>query len=299
MNRIAGLELGGTKCVVVLANADGQIIAQNTIPTLDPTQTFGVIEHVLESWWEEEPFNALGIASFGPIGLDPLQPTYGTITTTAKPGWRDTPVASRLAAKFPVPIAFDTDVNGAAFAERRWGAGQGIDDFAYVTVGTGVGVGLIVNGRATRGLGHCEAGHIRVPRLPEDDWVGHCPYHGDCVEGLVAGPAIQARTGYDARTLADDDQVWDGVVNTLAGMAQALVSIAGPRRILFGGGVIASRPILIERIEQRLRDLTGSYLALPERDFIMPPALGALAGPLGPIALALDARTQAEKGHAN
>ncbi len=299
MKRIAGVELGGTKCIVVLADEAGTILSQETIPTLDPAATLGAIEARLDAWAQAGGFDALGIASFGPLDLDPSSATYGNITSTAKPGWRDTPVASRLAARYGVATAFDTDVNGAAFAERRWGAGQRLDDLAYVTVGTGVGVGLIVNGRATRGIGHCEAGHMRVARLdgggsasdadrwPHDRWPGICPYHGDCVEGLASGPAVAARTGREGHLLEDDDPVWNEVVEALAQMTQAIVSLAGPRRILFGGGVVTSRPILIARIEQRVRELVGSYLTLPTHDFIRAPGLGALAGPLGPIALAL------------
>ncbi|MDF0487890.1 ROK family protein [Sphingomonas sp. H39-1-10] len=287
MKRIAGVELGGTKCIVVLANGDDRIAEQHVIPTLDPATTLAAIIETLDRWWGDGRFDALGIASFGPLDLDISSPAYGTITSTAKPGWRDTPIVAPLAARYAVPVAFDTDVNGAAFAERRWGAGQGLDDLAYVTVGTGVGVGLIVNGQATRGLGHCEAGHMRVARLAGDHWRGACPYHGDCVEGLAAGPAIAARLGRDGASVPDDDPVWDTVVEAVAQMLQALVSIAGPRRILIGGGVMASRPLLIERIEARVRALVGRYLALPAERFVRSPGLGAEAGPLGPIALAL------------
>lgn len=290
MTRIAGVELGGTKCIVVLADGEGNIERQDTVPTLDPASTLAAIEERLDQWSADGAFDALGIASFGPLDLDRASATYGNITSTAKPGWRSTPVANRLAARYGVPTAFDTDVNGAAFAERRWGAGQGMDDMAYVTVGTGVGVGLIVNGRATRGIGHCEAGHMRVARLVRDgaeQWPGICPFHGDCVEGLASGPAIAASSGREGHLLTDDDPVWVEVVEALAQMTQAIVSMAGPRRILFGGGVINSRPVLIERIEARVRALVGDYLDLPKTDFISAPGLGALAGPLGPIALAL------------
>ncbi len=144
---IAGVELGGTKCIVALADAGGTIADQRSIPTTSPTATLAGIETVLDDWWQAGAFGSLGVASFGPVDLDPASPYHGHITSTAKPGWRDTPVANRLAARYPVPVAFDTDVNGAALAEGRWGAAQGLDDYAYVTVGTGVGVGLIVNGR--------------------------------------------------------------------------------------------------------------------------------------------------------
>ncbi len=294
---IAGVELGGTKCIVALANAGHAIVDQRSIPTTSPTQTLAAIEAVLDEWWHARAFGALGVASFGPVDLDPASPAYGHITSTAKPGWRDTPLADRLAARYPVAVTFDTDVNGAALAEGRWGAAQGLDDYAYITVGTGVGVGLIVNGRPTRGLGHCEAGHMRIARLAGDDWPGACPYHGDCVEGLAAGPAIAARLGGRGEHLADDHPVWQTVVDALAQMAQALVSATGPRRLLIGGGVIAHRPYLVDAVDRRLRALIGDYLQLPPRDagYVRAPGLGIAAGPLGPIALALSGHSTGSK----
>lgn len=289
--RIAGVELGGTKCVVVLADGTGNIIQQQVVPTEAPTRTLGAVADLLERWWGRDGFERLGVASFGPLDLDPSSPAYGTITTTAKPGWRDAPVLSALTDRFDVPVAFDTDVNGAAMAEGRWGAARGLSDYAYVTVGTGVGVGLIVNGAPTRGIGHCEAGHMRVARMPGDDWAGACPYHGDCVEGLAAGPALAARTGVPGQTLPHDHEAWETVVDAVAQMLQALAAATGPRRFLVGGGVLGKRPDLIARIEDRLRSLVGDYLPLPGSDATHPyvslPGLGDAAGPLGPIALAL------------
>jgi fructokinase len=303
--RFAGVELGGTKCVVVLATQEGDILDQVTMPTLEPGVTLAGITASLDRWWREGAFEALGIASFGPLQLDPQAPDYGSITSTAKPGWRDTPVRTLLAQRYAVPIAFDTDVNGAASAEGRWGGARGLQDYAYVTVGTGIGVGLIVNGRPTRGLGHCEAGHMHVLRLPGDDWVGQCPYHGACVEGLASGPAIAARVGAAGEEVPADHRVWTGVVEALAQMAQSLVCAAGPRRLMFGGGVMSSRPELLDRIDARLRELIGEYLPLPAKDFVTAPALGTRAGPLGPIALALaadplwlDAKQRPERAHA-
>lgn len=287
---IAGVELGGTKCVVVLASPEGAIAARETVPTTDPAATLGAIEAVLARWWGESGFAALGIASFGPVALDPAMPGYGSITSTPKPGWRNTDLVGRLGARFPVPIAFDTDVNGAARAEGRWGTAQGLNDFAYVTVGTGIGVGLIVHGRPTRGIGHCELGHMRVARLPGDDWPGTCPYHGDCAEGLAAGPAIAARAGCAPGTVpAADDPVWESVAHALAQMCQAMVLATGPVRILMGGGVANGQPQLIPQVEALLIESLAGYVALPEdRPYIRAPGLGDLAGPLGPIALALD-----------
>ncbi|MEH3048464.1 ROK family protein [Sphingomonas adhaesiva] len=286
--RVAGVELGGTKCIAVLATPGGDILEQHTVVTGDdPPRALGELSLLLDRWWHDGGFDALGVASFGPVQLDPAAPDYGAITATAKPGWRDTAVLGPLSARYDVPAAFDTDVNGAALAEGRWGAAQGLDDFAYVTVGTGVGVGLIVNGRATRGLGHCEAGHMRIARVPGDDFPGACPYHGDCVEGLAAGPAILKRLGVPGETVAADHPVWDLVADALAQMVQALVSSTAPRRFLLGGGVLAQRPDLIARVDSRVRDLIGDYLTLPATDFIVAPGLGTKAGPLGPIALAL------------
>jgi fructokinase len=289
--RIAGVELGGTKCIVVLSDERGTIVEQHAVATQAPAQTLDAITAHLARWWDDGGFDALGIASFGPLDLDPRSPDYGTITTTPKPGWRNAAVLATLTDRFDVPVAFDTDVNGAALAEGRWGAARGLSDYAYVTVGTGVGVGLIVNGAPTRGIGHCEAGHMRVARLPHDDWAGACPYHGACVEGLAAGPAIAARTGVAAETLPRDHPVWDSVVEAVAQMLQALAAATGPRRFLVGGGVLGSRPDLVARIDARLRALVGEYLALPPADpaasYVSAPGLGTAAGPLGPIALAL------------
>lgn len=291
--RVAGVELGGTKCLAVLASEDGEVLEQRAFATTLPGETLSRIAAQLKAWWSDEGFTALGIASFGPIDLDRSSSRFGSILTTAKSGWCQVPVLSLLRQDLPVPVGFDTDVNGAAFAEGRWGAAQGMLDYAYVTVGTGVGVGLIVNGAATRGLLHCEAGHMRVARLVGDDWPGVCPYHGDCVEGLAAGPAISARAGRPGEELHDSDPVWDTVIEALAQMAQALIATTGPRRLLLGGGVLGDRPALVARIDDRVRSLIAGYLPLPPvgemPPLVSPPGLGAAAGPLGPIALALGA----------
>lgn len=289
-HRIAGLELGGTKCVATLGNDLGQVLDQATVPTTTPDVTLPALSAILARWAGEAPLAALGIGSFGPVGLTPEARDFGFITATAKPGWRDTDVRGRLSGPHDVPCRFDTDVNAAALAERRWGAAQGLDDFAYVTVGTGVGVGLIVNGQPTRGLGHCELGHIRVARMAGDAWPGHCPYHGDCVEGLAAGPAIKARLGdRPLDSVGDDDPLWTGVAHALAQMCHTMLLTTGPRRILIGGGVANGQPHLRAMIEAMVRQSIAGYMPLPDAPFILPPALGDQAGPLGPIALALDA----------
>ena len=284
----AGVELGGTKCVCTLAASPESIVAQQIVPTTTPGETLAAIAAILAGWWADRGFDALGIASFGPVELDPAAPAFGSITSTTKPGWRETPVLEALAARFGVPTAFDTDVNGAALAELAWGAGRGVSDFAYITVGTGVGVGLIVDGKPIRGFSHGELGHIRVVRADGDLWPGACPYHGACVEGLASGSAIAARLG--GRSIAEleaDDPLWDRVAHTIAQLCHVLVCTAAPHRIAIAGGVLAHQPHLLGRIEPMLVASLAGYRQLPPgRPYVIAPELGDMAGPLGPIALA-------------
>src|SRR5947209_2313442 len=252
MTVYAGVELGGTKCVAILARGPDAIIVRETVPTTAPDETLGRLEQILSRWHLEHGFAALGIGSFGPLDLDRASPSYGQITSTPKPGWRGTDVLARLRRAVAVPAVFETDVNGAALAEMRWGAGQGFEDFAYITVGTGVGVGLIVNGRPTRGFAHCELGHIRIARLAGDDFAGSCPFHGDCVEGLAAGPSLKARGIEDASQVTADDPVWESVGWAVAQLCHAIVCAAAPRAIAIGGGVVENQPHLLERIEGML-----------------------------------------------
>lgn len=296
-HRIAGIELGGTKCVATLCDDQRRILDQTIVPTTSPDVTLPALSAILARWDHNTPFSALGIGSFGPLCLTPHSSEFGHITATAKPGWRDADVLGSLSGPHDVPCHFDTDVNAAALAEGRWGAARGLEDFAYVTVGTGVGVGLIVNGKPTRGLGHCELGHVRVPRLAGDTWPGHCPYHGDCVEGLASGPAIKARLGQTPlHEVNAQDPLWTGVAHALAQMCHAMLMSCAPRRILIGGGVANGQPHLRGMIEDMVRDSVADYIPLPDEPFILPPALGDQAGPLGPIALALDALESVKPG---
>ncbi|WP_313536444.1 ROK family protein [Sphingomonas sp.] len=288
---VAGIELGGTKCILTLAYGPDRILAQETVPTEAPEKTLAALEAVLAGWWGAEGFAALGIASFGPVCLDPADDRFGHILTTSKPNWSGTDVARRLAAPFAVPTAFDTDVNGAALAEMRWGAGQGLSDFAYVTVGTGVGVGLVINGKPTRGIGHCEMGHIRVPRLPTDTAPSGCPFHDDCIEGLASGTGIRAALGdQPVDSVGEDHPVWDRVASAIALLCHTMVATAGPQRIAIGGGVMQRQPHLLARIDPLLRESIAGYLMVPPAPYIVSPALGDQAGPLGPIAMALQAQ---------
>ena len=286
---IAGIELGGTKCICILASGPDRIEEQVRLATTRPDDTLAAIEGVLDRW---QGFAALGIASFGPISIDRDAADYGHITSTPKPGWAGTDVARRLAARYAVPTGFHTDVVGAALAEARWGAAKGLSDIAYATVGTGIGVGLIARGVPVDGLTHSEFGHIRPVRASGDDWVGACPFHGACVEGLAAGPAIAARSGRGGDELAADDPVWDGVAHALGQLCHTLVLTGVPRRIVMGGGVMIGNDHLFPRVRAAMVKSLAGYVALPDialDGFLVPPALGGNAGPLGAIVLGAQA----------
>ena len=293
----AGVELGGTKCVCTLAYGPDRIIDQQRVPTTVPSETLPAILSILHRWKRERGFNALGIGSFGPIDLNPRSAHHGQILKTNKAGWPGTDVRTILSQAFAVPVGFDTDVNAAALAEIEWGCATGLEDFAYVTVGTGVGVGLIVHGKPTRGIGHSELGHIRVPRLPSDDLTSVCGFHSDCVEGLASGTALAARlAGRDIAAVSAEDPVWEPIVHTLAILCHTLVCATGPLRIAIGGGVVSGQRHLLNRINAALVESLGDYMPLPGGgDYVVAPRLGDLAGPLGSIALATGAlREQAD-----
>ena len=283
---VAGIELGGTKCICILARGPDEIEAEERIPTTRPDETLAAIEAVLDRW---RGFVALGIASFGPLSIDHAAGNYGRITTTPKPGWAGTDVARRLAAYSGVPTGFHTDVVGAALAEARWGAGKGLADLAYVTVGTGIGAGMIAGGVPVDGLTHGELGHIRPVRFHGDDWIGNCTFHGACLEGLAAGPAIAARTGITAEELSADHAAWDGVAHALGQLCHTLVMTGVPRRIVMGGGVMVGTPHLFPRVRAAMTRSLAGYIPLAEialtETYIVPPALGGQAGPLGAIVL--------------
>jgi fructokinase len=250
--------------------------------------TLAALEAVLDRW----SFDVIGVASFGPVGLDPARADYGSVTATTKPGWSGTDLIRRLEQRYRKPTGFQTDVNGAALAEGRWGAAQGMAAHAYITIGTGVGVGLVAGGRPVMGWAHGEAGHMRVPRAQGDAYTGWCRFHGDCVEGLIAGPALAERFGMPGDRLPDDGPQWDLFVHDLAALLHNLVVTAAPERIAIGGGVVASRQHLFPRLRARLTESLGGYGALAEwaRDMnrrLGPPGLGTMAGPLGAIAVGL------------
>jgi len=285
---VAAIELGGTKINIGIGSNPDRLIAATTIPTTSPAETLGAVEAFLRP--HAGTFDAIGIASFGPVGLDESRPDWGHITSTTKPGWSGTAIAQPLIDAFGVPVAFDTDVNGAALGEARWGALAAVEIGLYLTFGTGVGGGLVIDGRALHGLTHPEMGHLRLKRTLDDSFAGVCPFHGDCLEGLVSGPAILARAGKTLSDIAADDcdaaRIFDDIGQGLA----TLVTILSPHRIVIGGGV-AHAPEFHRRAADRMRHWLRGYAisdAVTSDSYIVPPKLGDFAGIAGGIALAHD-----------
>ena len=286
MTRLAGIELGGTKVIAVLGEGTA-IVERVQRPLSAPVETLAWLRDQLADWTTAAPIDALGIASFGPIGLDRARADYGRLLVTAKPGWTGADLLGGLRDAFAGPTALHTDVTAAALAEGRFGAARGCDDFAYMTVGTGIGVGIIVGGVPLAGLLHPEAGHLRMARLEGDDFPGNCPFHRDCIEGLAAGPAIAARAGRPGATLADDDAVWPFVIDALAQGCAALLLTLSSERIVLGGGVINQRPWLVEKVARRTAEQLAGYLPyVTDRAPLAPAALGQDAGPTGALILA-------------
>ncbi len=287
-----GVEAGGTKFVCALGDGMGTIHDFVRFPTTSPAETLGRTVHFFQ---QRAPIEALGMGSFGPIDLDLRSPTYGSITTTPKPGWAGTNLVHALREHFDVPIAFDLDVNAAAMGECLFGAGQDVESLLYLTIGTGIGGGFVSEGQLLHGLVHPEMGHLHVRRLPGDRFAGTCPYHGDCLEGLVAGPALAARTGGDAALLPDSHPVWDLVAAYVGEALAIFVLLLSPQRIVLGGGVM-ERLHLFPGIRRRLRETLAGYVkhaALEDKvdHYVVPPALGSRPGVLGALALARRLRT--------
>ncbi len=286
------IEAGGTKFVCAIASGPDHIIAETSFPTTTPDAT---IQKAIE-FFKGDPIQklkAIGIASFGPVDLNPASPKYGYITTTPKPGWADTNIVGIVNDEFKLPIGFDTDVNGAVLGEFKWGEGKGKDSIVYLTVGTGIGGGAISSGKIVHGLLHPEMGHIRIPH----DWVtdpypGNCPYHGDCLEGLASGPAIYERWKVAADILSPDHPGWDLEARYLALACINYSFVLSPQKIILGGGVM-NHSGLLDKIHKHYSKLMNNYIQKEEVNehidiYIVKPGLGNRAGVLGAIALAQD-----------
>lgn len=294
---VGAIEAGGTKFVCAVG-IDPQDLSRTEFPSGDnPDHLLSEVTH----WFREQErmrgkLQAIGIASFGPIDLHRDSPTYGYITSTPKPGWKNTNILGAVQGAFPeLPIAFDTDVNGAAFGEFYWGNGAGLRDFVYLTIGTGIGGGAMVEGQLLHGLVHAEMGHLLLPRIPGDAFAGVCPFHGACWEGLCSGSALLARAGMAAEEIPPDHEAWDRETQYIAYAVANLVCVLSPQRLIIGGSIRKGGQLGQDRffrmIRERVRIALNGYLVSPALqeeidNFIVPPLLGDDAGVCGAIALA-------------
>lgn len=286
---VGALEAGGTKCVCAVGTGPDDVRVVERIPTTTPAET---MRRCVEFFRAAEAaqgggqtIGAWGVATFGPAQVRRGAVDFGCLTTTPKAGWGGADVLGPLRGFRDVPTGFDTDVNGAALAEARWGAGVGKSSVLYLTIGTGIGGGLCLHGRPLQGLSHTEMGHVWIPRDAAATFAGTCPYHGACLEGLASGPAIAARWGQPAESLPDDHPAWAEQIEHLAHALSTFVYTLSPEIILIGGGV-GGRDHLFPPLRQRVDALVNGYAPLPE---IRPPGLGDRAGVLGALALGLEA----------
>ncbi len=283
MTMYGAIEAGGTKFVVGIGTAPDSITARTVIPTTQPEPTIGAAI----AWLRRHgPVEAVGIASFGPVDLDRLSPKFGFITHTPKPGWRDTDFAGRIARELGVPVGFDTDVNGAALAEARYGAGRGKGCVVYITVGTGIGGGVVVDGRPLHGFGHPEMGHVIPPRHPLDlQRPGCCPFHGGCCEGLASGPAILEEWGAPLSALPAGHPAHAITAHYLGHLVYTARAVLAPDRVILGGGVMQA-PQLLETVAAASDRMASDYLEGHGSAIIAPPALGHGSGLVGAMILA-------------
>lgn len=285
------IEAGGTKFVCAVGTNPGDLRNEIRFPTTSPEKT---ITQAIEYFKEQnliEKLHAIGIGSFGPVDLNPDSPTYGYITSTPKPGWKNTNILGKIREALNIPVGFDTDVNAAALGEFEWGAAQDLNDFIYLTIGTGIGGGGFTNGKIMRGLLHPEMGHILLPHdFAVDPYPGKCPFHGDCFEGMAAGPAIEARWQEKGQNLGDDHPAWELEAHYIALALINYICILSPQRIILGGGVM-DQPRLLPLIQEKVKSKLNGYFQTPEIEqnieaFIVKPGLGNRAGILGGFALA-------------
>lgn len=276
------IEAGGTKFVCAVGDERGNIIDRLQIPTTVPEETMTEVI----GFFKKHSLNAIGVGSFGPIDVNSESPNYGMITTTPKLPWRNYPIVQALKDAFSLPIGFNTDVNAAALGEATLGAAKGLDSCIYITVGTGIGAGAVVQGKLLQGLSHPEMGHILVRRHHNDKYHGKCPYHKDCLEGLAAGPAIEERWGKKGIDLVDQKEVWDLEGYYIAQALMQYILIISPKRIILGGGVMKQKQVFAS-IYKYLQELLNDYVTLPDlKTYIVSPGLGDHAGITGALLLA-------------
>lgn len=287
--RIGAIEAGGTKFVCGIGNENGTIEERVSFPTEHPEKT---LAQVFE-YFKDKAVASIGIGSFGPINIDETSPAYGYVTTTPKPGWSGYPFVPAMKQRFDVPMGWDTDVNAAALGEATWGAAAGLDSCVYYTIGTGVGVGVYAEGKLVHGLVHPEGGHVLVRRHPDDEYQGFCPYHGDCLEGLAAGPALQGRWKVPGSELPPDHPAWAMEAYYIGQAVANAVLMLSPKRVILGGGVM-HQPQLFPLVRAEVLKALNGYvssdaLAAGIDGYIVPPGLGDNAGLTGALALGLRA----------
>ena len=287
-----GIEAGGTKFVCAVAAGPENIAGEARFGTQAPEDTLQQASNFFLPYVQSKQIRRIGLGSFGPVDLEPGSPTYGYITSTPKVEWQNTDIAGILRERLGLPVVMDTDVNAAALGEHIWGASRGVDPSLYLTVGTGIGGGLVKDGRPYHGLLSPEMGHLRIPHnRTADPFPGACPYHGDCLEGLAAGPAIEKRMGRRGETLAADDPFWGLEAEYLAhGLTNCILTLS-PGIIILGGGVMRNM-ILLQNIRMKVQESLNGYVKhgrIMERieEYIVPPMLGERSGVLGAIALAM------------
>jgi fructokinase len=293
MEVFGGIETGGTKFVCIVASDPDHLVAECRIPTKAPDETISQVREFFTPFIKDGSLKAIGIAAFGPLDLNLDSPTYGYITTTPKAGWKNINLLGEIKNKFSVPVAFETDVNAAAFGEQYWKKeNRHLDPFLYMTVGTGIGVGLIVNGAPLHGLIHAEAGHITIPHnIKKDPFPGICPFHGDCLEGLASGYSMNKRWGQAPESLPDTHPAWEIEADYLALALVNLIYAYSPKQIILGGGVF-QHPGLIQSVRSKVQTINNGYIQSNRisdqiDDYIQPPSLGNRSGALGAIALAI------------
>ncbi|XOK64457.1 ROK family protein [Paenibacillus elgii] len=289
MLRIGGIEAGGTKFVCGVGNERGEVVDSISFPTEDPETTLGKAI----AYFKEKSVDAIGIGSFGPIDLRLGSPTYGYVTTTPKPGWGNVDFLGTLRREFDVPCGWNTDVNAAAFGEATWGAAKGLKSCLYYTVGTGIGIGVFLEGRLVQGLVHPEGGHMLTRRHPGDDFAGLCPYHGDCLEGMASGPAIEARWNVKGHELPSNHPAWEMEAYYIAQSITGAVLLNSPEKVILGGGVMQQSqlfPLIREAVKANLNGYVSAGEIVERMDeYIVPPGLGQQAGLCGAFALGLAA----------
>ena len=285
--KLGAIEAGGTKFVVCVGDENGNVIDRVSFPTETPEKTMANVF----KYFDNKDIKALGVGSFGPIDPDKNSPTYGYITTTPKPGWSNFNIMGALQERYSIPMAFDTDVNGAALGEATFGAAKGLDSALYLTIGTGIGGGAIIGGQLVHGLLHPEMGHMKMIVRDDDHYQGTCPYHGTCLEGLAAGPAIEGRWGIKGNELPADHEAWDLVAYYLGQACANYILTLSPKKIILGGGVMHQKQ-LFPMIHRYTQQFLNNYIQKDEittdkiKDYIVYPGLGDNAGIVGALALA-------------